>query len=930
MAASKRTQAILEPFLIGSEQPNGDIDARCPLHKDNKRSARINFEKGMWICFAGCGSGSLSSLLKRMRVETDGDPEQANTRKVKRQRRLGSRRVASINPKVVHQWHLALMQNEDVKHMLWSMRGINEDTMQKFAIGWDQAGQAFSLPVYLDNGDLFNVRMYRPNAPSDKKIWWLRRNSSQVPLYPVSALRKDKWAVLCEGEMDALLATQNGLPAVSGTAGAGTWHVDWSESFRDMDVFIAYDRDSAGEKGARQVAEHLEPFANSIYIVTIPINKKGADVSDFFLEGKDRSDFLKVLRKSQRYQKRVQDPTKMEPIDVSVMNSFDSQNVGRAQSMNVLISGRSKEPYTLPKVVTSSCTMDAGPKCSVCPMLDRKGEHTFEVSPSSQHLLAMLDSPKSAVNDSLRQACGAVKCDRLVHEVKSHQTVEQLYVRPSWDETSGDFTPRRINSVGKHDTMPSQVVRVTGTTWPDPKEQHNQFLAWDVAEAENAIDEFKVTPDVVRELKQFRPKGVQSPLQKLGHLAKDLEQHVTRIYGRLDLHMAIDLTFMSITSFPFQGKLERRGWLDVLVVGDTRTGKSEVAQRMVEHYGVGQFVNCEAATFAGIIGGLQQMADRQWAVTWGVVPMSDRRLVVLDEASGLTPDQIASMSDVRSRGVIRLQKIQAEQAWARTRLVWLSNPRDESMDRYMYGMQSIQPLIGNREDIARFDFAMALNARDVDRDAIYQAPSSEFPDYESESFHRRVMWAWSRGENDVEWDDGVEADVLRGAEWLGDKYVSDPPLVQSANAHVKLARLAVAMASSVFSTDSSGKRIIVKREHVRDALKMIDYLYSKETFGYATMSERAHSMSERANENLEEAKRYLLENRMMIEFLHTGASTGAFRSDMLEHMLNLPPTEANAVLYQLFKWGLVTPNGHTVKVQPALHALLRDIEKEDR
>jgi hypothetical protein len=392
--------------------------------------------------------------------------------------------------------------------------------------------------------------------------------------------------------------------------------------------------------------------------------------------------------------------------------------------------------------------------------------------------------------------------------------------------------------------------------------------------------------------------------------------------------MAIDLVFHSLIAFPFQGKLERRGWLDALVVGDTRTGKSEAAQRLLEHYRTGQFVNCEAATFAGVIGGLQQMADRQWAVTWGVVPMSDRRLVVLDEASGLSQEEIQKMSDVRSRGIIKMAKIQADQAWARTRLLWLSNPRDESMEKYTYGIQAIPPLIGNMEDIARFDFAMALTNADVEMSEIHRAPSKRTARFSSDDCHLRVLWAWSRVAEDVEWEKGAERDVLRAAEWLGEQYVSDPPLLQAANAHVKIARLSVAVASSLFSSDSSGRHVIVRRHHVHAATRFIHHLYSKNTFGYYTMSGLVEKQSQKARQHMDRASVYLLENRMMVEFLQ--GTGGSFRSEMLQQMMNISREEASAIISKLFQWGFLSSNGSYVKMNPLLHEVLRRIEEEAR
>jgi hypothetical protein len=617
----------------------------------------------------------------------------------------------------------------------------------------------------------------------------------------------------------------------------------------------------------------------------------------------------------------------MEPTPVSVLDSFDSMKIERPMVMDVHIAGRRNPPYGIPKVVHSTCTMDAGKQCAVCPMLAAGGEAQSVVPPWSSIVLGMIDSPKNRQKELLRENLGAMKCDRLLHEIQSFQAVEELFVRPSMDDDNGDFTNRKIYGVGKHDTLPSQVVRITGTTHPDPKDQHNQFLAWEIREVESAIDEFRVTPDLVRKLGRFSPKGEQTPIVKLQETAYELEQSVTRIYGRLDLHMAIDLVYHSLIAFPFDGNLVPRGWLDVLIVGDTRTGKSEAAARMAEHYRAGTMVNCEAATYAGIVAGLQQMgAGREWTITWGTVPMNDRRMVILDEASGLAPEQIAQMSDIRSSGFIHIQKIQAEQAWARTRLLWLSNPRDASMDNFTYGVQSIAPLIGNREDIARFDFALALTTEDVTPERIQRVRRRfRSPRYSSKSCHSLVMWSWSRSPENVEWEDGAEAEVLDLALRIGEHYVDQPPLIQAANVRFKIARVAVALAAATFSTDSSGRKLIIRKAHVRDAVRFLHYLYSKETFGYYQLSSRHRDDVRQAARSFYEAKEYLSDRPFLTRFLR--AVEGQFRRDMLEQTLNVGREEANGIINRLYSWRLVSPDTQAIRILPMLNNLLREIKE---
>ena len=42
-----------------------EFSIRCPFHEDRVDSCSINVDKGVWICFAGCGSGSLKGFLQK-------------------------------------------------------------------------------------------------------------------------------------------------------------------------------------------------------------------------------------------------------------------------------------------------------------------------------------------------------------------------------------------------------------------------------------------------------------------------------------------------------------------------------------------------------------------------------------------------------------------------------------------------------------------------------------------------------------------------------------------------------------------------------------------------------------------------------------------------------------------------------------------------
>ena len=52
---------------VGIDAPLGtdEFSVICPFHDDKVASCAINVEKGVWICFAGCGQGSLKTFLRK-------------------------------------------------------------------------------------------------------------------------------------------------------------------------------------------------------------------------------------------------------------------------------------------------------------------------------------------------------------------------------------------------------------------------------------------------------------------------------------------------------------------------------------------------------------------------------------------------------------------------------------------------------------------------------------------------------------------------------------------------------------------------------------------------------------------------------------------------------------------------------------------------
>lgn len=916
----------LKPYLVG-EKPgeNGEWGMHCPLHEDEKRSASLNIESGEWYCFAGCGGGRVQDLIRRKAqwVAPDASSNGSMTGAAGVSVNTGSPNE-HVSEGSIAGWHSALMSNDEALDELLTRRGLYTDTVIKFEIGWWADKRAYTIPVRGFEGEIWNVRLYDLNPRDVRRKIWSVGGMRATELYPVSQLEADR-IVICEGEWDALVTIQQGYAAITRTAAARVWNSAWSASFRDKLCFLCHDADHTGQIANRKVARALRHLGD-VRMVVLPyevVEKHGQDLSNYWAEH-DRADFEQMLAEAQPFRKVEKDD---EPEVVTVLDSFDAQRVSEPVKLQVTIKGKKDPGYSIPRTARLSCTRDAGAKCNVCPLNSAGGDAVFEIAPSNPVILGLIDATEKQGQELIRQEYGALKCNRLTIETEGHQSVEVLFARPSIDHSDGsqakDYKSIKITSTGKHDTLPNNTVVATGALYPNPRDQHNEFLAWSVEQQKTSVDHFTLTPEAIAMMKRFQPKTAQRPLNKLVEISRALATHITRIVGRPEMHALIDLTFHSALSFKFGGQIVHRGWLESLIIGDTRTGKSEAAQQMVRHFGGGEIVGGEAASLAGLVGGLQQIGGRDWAVTWGVIPINDRRLVVIDELSGLNPEDIAKMSDVRASGVARLTKIQQEVTFARTRLLWLGNPRYGGMDQFTYGVDSLRPLIGNPEDIARFDLCMTLALGDVATDKINRPmDASRQLRYTSEACHTLLMWVWTRQADQIVFTGGAENEIYTSANEMGSRYVEDPPLVQAANIRIKIARVAVALAARTFSTDGTHQKIIVKHQHVKDAVEFMDRLYEMPGFGYAERSRERRADAEAATDNRLMIRNYLHERKGLARFLR---QTSHFRRQDLEEMLNLSRDEANAVTNKLWEARMVRKDGGDIRVEPTLQGLLREV-----
>ena len=161
-------------------------------------------------------------------------------------------------------------------------RGITEETARMFRLGFVKNPETghelyqgkLSIP-YLTPAGVIDIRFRSLSNDSGPK--YLSRPGASTHIYNIGALSRDNgMLVVCEGEIDTIIATQVGFIAV-GLPGANNWKQFYSRVLDGWEKIMLFcDGDNAGREMAKTISRELY----NVFPVFMPYNQ---DVNDVFL-----------------------------------------------------------------------------------------------------------------------------------------------------------------------------------------------------------------------------------------------------------------------------------------------------------------------------------------------------------------------------------------------------------------------------------------------------------------------------------------------------------------------------------------------------------------------------------------------------------------------------------------------------------------------
>lgn len=518
-----------------------------------------------------------------------------------------------------------------------------------------------------------------------------------------------------------------------------------------------------------------------------------------------------------------------------------------------IITGKTLAPYHVPRVIHAKCF---NKKCKYCKLQDKT---EIPIDSGNQDILTLVDAKSKALPDLIRDLLG-VYCKKLEVDVREVQMIERVWIaRPTGRERTRKGGGSRAAYVIGTSVETNSVYDLEGYTTVDPMTQQTTHVFTKAIKVHNDIESFELSLKKHNELEQFcvsKNTDADKMLYKLMDNYERYADNITKIYNRPDLHLVVDMLFRSVISFNFDNEYVHKGWMDAMIIGDTRCGKGAVAEKLVDYYGLGEVISGENCSFAGLVGGLQQF-NKQWVITWGKIPMNDCGLLMVDETSGMEEGMWGKLSRIRSEGVAEITKIHTEVANARTRMLFICNPPTKSVNSYSYGIQALADMIKAPEDIARFDYVLVVAHNEVGGDVINATRKTTSLLYEQKAEQELILWCWSRKADEVYFTpEAIEA-VYKMSLRLSQIYDFSIPLIQVENIRFKIAKIAIGFAARFYSNRKNGKILYVDTVHVECAWHFFDVIYRKEQSGYYQYSQMKKSEMEIATpQKLQEIEAY--------------------------------------------------------------------------
>lgn len=176
----------------------------------------------------------------------------------------------------------------------WYERCLTDETIDKYKLGFHRGW--YMLPIFV--GSIFRNFQMRRDTPTKRIISYYRGVGAL--LINSIILNYVSQVFITEGPVDALLLTQEGIPAISHNGGSHGWKGTWFKNFLNQkEIYCIADNDKAGKSGAKKIANSLGQHRVKIFF--FEDKPERYDTVDYFRGGGTIDKFKEIVYNGSKY-----------------------------------------------------------------------------------------------------------------------------------------------------------------------------------------------------------------------------------------------------------------------------------------------------------------------------------------------------------------------------------------------------------------------------------------------------------------------------------------------------------------------------------------------------------------------------------------------------------------------------------------------------